>query len=332
MKNKIINNLVVCEHCRTEVNYKIFKRQVHEEIDNVNFTYEEEYALCEKCKNEVYVSEIHDKNLFNYNEAYKRATGIITIDEINQIISKYNIGKKPLSILLGWGEGTISRYISGDFPSKKYSDILKDILISEKSMLNLLEENKSSITNVAYEKSLAAINSLIKNKALSIQDLAKYITCTHDITPKALQKILYYIQGFSMSFNNEPLFYDIPEAWVHGPVYPEVYSRYSNFKYNIIEEDSKNIKLNLEESDQNLIDCILKFFTKYSGDVLEKITHIELPWLNARKGIARSEASKNPIELDSIKDYFFKVKNKYNMINYCDVKQYLDDMLTKIDD
>jgi uncharacterized phage-associated protein len=328
------NKITMCEHCREILEYSVLSRDIQEEVDGVSVSYTEEYAVCNKCNNEVYVGEIHDKNLYNFNEAFKVSTGIISINEIEEIISKYNIGKKPLSMLLGWGENTVSRYISGDFPTKKYSDVLKRILEDPNYMLRLLEENKSNITEVAYNKCKNSIQPYTVSEQISINELAKYIINKHDITPKALQKILYFIQGFTMAFNKTLLFNDAPQAWIHGPVYPVVYNTYCEFKYNIIdimESSYDEVNLNVSDNEKNLIDCILRFFTKYSGDVLEKITHIESPWLEARQGLSKNEPSKNPIKLESISEYFMQVKNKYNMINYYDIKQYLDDMISKIE-
>lgn len=332
--NNSHDRVAICEYCREYVEYEIFNREVKEEVDGLIVNYIEEFAVCNKCNNEIYVGEIHDRNLYNFNEACKISSGIITINEIEKILSKYKIGKKPLSILLGWGENTVSRYIGGDFPSKKYSDVLKRILEDPNYILMLLEENKSSITEVAYTKCKNSILQYATNNQVSINELAKYIANKHDITPKTLQKILYFIQGFSIAFNKKLLFNDIPQAWVHGPVYPEVYNNYSNFKYNII--DSMNsiqdyINLDINDNEKKLVDCVLRFFTKYSGDVLEEITHIESPWLAARAGLAKNESSKNPITLESIGEYFMQVKNKYHMINYYDIKQYLDDMINKIE-
>lgn len=324
---------VMCEHCRESVEYKVFSREVNEEVDGVMINYTEEYAVCNNCNNEIYIGEIHDRNLYKFNEAFKISSGIITISETEEILSKYNIGKKPLSILLGWGENTVSRYINGDFPNQKYSAVLKRILEDPNYILMLLEENKSNITEVAYTKCKNSILQYISCDKLSINELADYIVSKHDITPKTLQKILYFIQGFTMAFNKNLLFNDTPQAWVHGPVYPEVYNKYSDFKFNIIDTmniENENEILNVSDNEKTLIDCILRFFTVYSGDVLEKITHIESPWLEAREGLSKNEFSKNPITLESMNDYFIQVKNKYNMINYYDIKQYLDDMLNKV--
>ena len=45
----------------------------------------------------------------------------ISKDEILQILKQYNIGRKPLSLLLGWGQTTILRYLSGITPTPEYS-------------------------------------------------------------------------------------------------------------------------------------------------------------------------------------------------------------------
>lgn len=325
------NKSCMCEQCRIETKYYKQIRCIEENIDDVSFTYSEEYALCIECNNEVYVGEIHDRNLYNYNEEYKKSIGIITIEKIQKILDKYNIGKKPLSILMGWGETTIIRYINGDFPNEKYSEILSRILEDENYMLIKLEENKEKITELAYRKCKNSIMEHIRDSEVSIVEVSKYIISRHDVTPKALQKILYFIQGFNMAFNKRIMFNNIAQAWVHGPVYPEIYNYYSDFKYNTIDIGKPVEDLKISESQNELINCILRFFTKYSGDVLEKITHIESPWMNARIGLSKNQPSRNDIDLEEMKKYFLSVINKYNMINYYDIKQYLDDMLNKID-
>ena len=50
---------------------------------------------------------------------------IIKNTEIKLIIEKYNIGKRPLSIILGLGEVTITRYLNDDSkPNSQISELL----------------------------------------------------------------------------------------------------------------------------------------------------------------------------------------------------------------
>ena len=81
-------------------------------------------AFCAECGSHIYVAEISDTNLRALYDVYRQANGIIALAMIREIPMKYAIGKRPLSLLLGWGEQTFSRYYDGDMPTKQYSDIL----------------------------------------------------------------------------------------------------------------------------------------------------------------------------------------------------------------
>ena len=64
-----------------------------------------------------------------------------------------------------------------------------------------------------------------------IQDVATYCGLVllkegMTVSPLKLQKMLYYIQAWMMVFfDHQLLFEDNPQAWVNGPVYPQVYDR-----------------------------------------------------------------------------------------------------------
>lgn len=75
----------------------------------------------------------------------KRNDTNITSEEIMTILRRYNIGKKPLARLLGWGETTILRYIDGDVPTVEYSKKLKAILDDPEYYYEILEHNHNLI-------------------------------------------------------------------------------------------------------------------------------------------------------------------------------------------
>ena len=86
---------------------------------------------------------------------------IISLEHIIAIPQKYRIGKRPLSLLLNWGEMTFSRYYAGAVPSKQYSDVLKQIHDDPHFYLSLLEKNKNNLKSLkAYEKSRKAVIAL----------------------------------------------------------------------------------------------------------------------------------------------------------------------------
>ena len=103
----------------------------------------------------------------------------------------------------------------------------------------------------------------------------------NDCSNKKLQKLLYYIQAWSLAFNNTPVFDDQIEAWLHGPVIPQVYHKYKEYGFLSIDflED-----VYVEFLDKKLIDDILSKYAIYDADFLEMRTHIESPWREARQG------------------------------------------------
>ena len=57
-----------------------------------------------------------------------------------------------------------------------------------------------------------------------------------EVTPLMLQKLLYYIQGWSFVLNGREMFEENCEAWVHGPVYKDVYNIFKQFGFNVIDD------------------------------------------------------------------------------------------------
>ncbi|HBN6221087.1 TPA: DUF4065 domain-containing protein, partial [Clostridioides difficile] len=253
--------------------------------------YQKKEAFCEECGEMVYVSEINDENLKSLYSKIAEMDNIISKEEIGDILEKYNIGKKPLSLLLGWGEVTITRYLEGDIPTKSYSDKLKSILNNSTEMKDILESNKENITKVAYRKCRESILEIEERELFLKNDkigaVAEYIISKcEEITPLALQKLLYYSQAFTRLFTKNNLFDDDCEAWVHGPVYRNVYEKYRDFGRNQIEYENNIISLD-NDMEEKIVDAVIKYFGCYSGKILERMTHEEKPWVVNRQGLGK---------------------------------------------
>ena len=111
-----------------------------------------------------------------------------------------------------------------------------------------------------------------------------------------LQKLLYFIQGVYSALYGKPIFEEDCRAWLHDPVYPEAYELFRDFKYNPI-DDARFALLEgtadaLTEEEKKVIDLVVNTFGIYGGKVLERITHNEDPWMEARKGYHKTGRSK----------------------------------------
>ncbi|MDA2705097.1 MULTISPECIES: type II toxin-antitoxin system antitoxin SocA domain-containing protein [Bacillus] len=320
--------LVLCEFCRDMVKYSTKDVQKVTVIRGKQYHYVGKEANCEECKSEIFVHNIHDYNLEQLDHAYRQQEQLVTISEIREVLEKYKIGKRPLSLLLGWGEVTLTRYVNGDIPTKQYSDILKRLGRDQCFMLDILERNKDLITQKAYRVSKEAIAKLQENddipstQTTKIEEVANYLLYKNDdITPLALQKLLYYAQGFCKVFTGTYLFEDDCEVGSHGPVYRVIFNKYKVYQYDNLEVnyDSTN---QLTQIEKEILDCVINTLGCYSGKSLEKMILFDLPREVAHLELEDNDPGKPIMEKEEIDNCFNTMKQAYNLVTISDIKKY----------
>lgn len=322
---------VFCEECRNDVAYIETSAPMTSAIKEKIYHYIGKEAHCSDCGSQLFIPELSDYNLRALYDVYRKENGIIPLEQIRAIPEKYAIGKRPLSLLLGWGEQTFSRYADGDMPTKQYSDILVRIHDNPAFYSELLETNKGNLKSaLAYEKSRRAVDALLSASSSAeskINTVIQYLLSQcEDITPLALQKALYYIQGFYFAFYKSFLFSEDCQAWVHGPVYRDIYFRYRDYHFDAIETSDGFDASVFSSGEMAIYDSVINNLCCYSGKVLERFTHNELPWLTTRGNLSVSTQSDRIIDKSLIADYFSTIKAKYSMVNPSDIKEYAQDM------
>lgn len=155
----------------------------------------------------------------------------------------------------------------------------------------------------------------MKNIDLDINTVADFFLSKSNLTPKKIQKLVYYAYAWFIALNNQSsddirfvLFNEEPEAWIHGPVFPSLYYKYRDYGFNEITKlsDAKSI------TNKDLVaflNDIWDTFGNYSADELEYMTHQEEPWKNARVGISPIEPSNNSISKRDIFNFYNKLAN-----------------------
>ena len=325
-----------CIECRKETEYLLQKKDIVKNIRDKDYIFAITVAVCAECGEEMSIPGLIDKNVQEIDEQYREAEGLVSIDDIERLMKIYKIGKAPLSLALGFGEVTISRYLEGQVPSKEYSDIVKGALSSPAYMKDKLIENREKLTDAAYKKAFFAAESIERLFSVSdkmLQVIAYIFEKLEEVTPLMLQKLLYFIQGVYSALYGKPIFEEDCRAWVHGPVYPEVYELFRDFKYNPIDDARfallKGPKDSLTDDEKRVIDLVLNTFGMYGGKVLEKITHNEEPWIEARKGYDDSIPSSELLPKERIMKYFILINQKYGIDTEDGLQTYIHDMLDK---
>ena len=162
---------VYCPYCKKEVEYTVEKRQI-KKFKGIEISTFENVAICNKCKNDLYVNELESKNTERINKIYRKKLDIIKPQDIIKLREKYNISQRELTAILGFGKMTINRYERGAIPTKSQSDYLKLLFENEEEFINKTKESykQQNINQKTYEKivKVTTSNEQIKN---DIQDL-----------------------------------------------------------------------------------------------------------------------------------------------------------------
>ncbi len=144
-------------------------------------------------------------------------------------------------------------------------------------------------------------------KNTTASDIATYFIVSFqkknaEISNLKLQKLLYYAQAWHLALFDEPVFADSLEAWVHGPVIPSIFRKYRRFGWNpIVAENtpphfSKNIADHIRE--------VIRVYGKFDAVTLERMTHGEDPWRDARRNLAPDEPSNRVITHEAMKKFY----------------------------
>lgn len=125
-----------------------------------------------------------------------------------------------------------------------------------------------------------------------------------------LQKLLYYADAWHLANYGDPLIKEDFQAWVHGPVIPALYGQYKSFGYHPIQREELNeeaclrIKQSFSKDQQELLGLVTDSYFGLTAFELERLTHNELPWQLARKGLADDEPSNNIIDKSAMRKYY----------------------------
>lgn len=143
----------------------------------------------------------------------------------------------------------------------------------------------------------------LETPKVRVFDVAAYILQKmKPMTTMKLQKLVYYSQAWSLVWDEEPIFEENIEAWANGPVVRNLFD-YHRGMYEISAIPIGNPRL-LNDVQQETIDAVLEYYGDKSAQWLIELTHMEDPWIQARKGLAPLERSNRVIPLDTIADYY----------------------------
>ena len=136
-----------------------------------------------------------------------------------------------------------------------------------------------------------------------VRDIALWFLSKDSMTHKKLQKLCYYAQAWHYALLSKPLFTEEIQAWIHGPVCPALYTRYSFYGWTPIKKFRKEpFKFSAETL--SVLRAVYNTYAKFTGEQLEALTHSESPWREARGNLKPYEPSEATISVESMKKYY----------------------------
>lgn len=128
-----------------------------------------------------------------------------------------------------------------------------------------------------------------------------------DITHLKVQKLIYYAQGWALALVGEPLFKEDLQAWAHGPVAPSVWNEYREYGYAPLPPTKSRKKI--DSRTIRLLESVNENYGIYTAKKLEKMTHKEMPWIEARGDDPPEVRSTAPISKKTMKKFFADIRD-----------------------
>lgn len=145
----------------------------------------------------------------------------------------------------------------------------------------------------------------------SVFDVANYFLSKESMSPKKLQKMVYYAYGWTLALLNDSiqdihyhLFSNRIEAWVHGPVVPDLYHEYKDYGWQNIPKIAFFDESIFSHEENDILTQVWEAYGPLNANQLEMISHQENPWINARKGAAAYVSSSNAIKDEDMFIFF----------------------------
>ncbi len=149
------------------------------------------------------------------------------------------------------------------------------------------------------------VNAIEVAKYLLYLALQEPECCPGGLSQKQLQKLLYYVQGYSLGRRDCPVFFEEVRAWREGPVVREVYDVFkggtSLDKIPVVIDDFE-----IDPLEQAFIASVWEDLKGCSERDLIERSHAETPWCEARRRyrLRPHEPSDVPMTHRSLREFF----------------------------
>ncbi len=114
--------------------------------------YDAIYEYCDVADEYITTEDMIRRNDISFKDAYRRLLGLLTSKDISVIREKYGISQSDLSILLGLGAKTITRYEGSQVQDAGYDVMLRKLNEDPEWFLSLLNSAREKFASSVFRK------------------------------------------------------------------------------------------------------------------------------------------------------------------------------------
>lgn len=308
-----------CPYCGKEHDVRLVEEEVEVIIKDDKIKFIEKNYWCDVHNEGYYNSKMFDENLTRCRDAYRIKHNLLTSTEIKEIREMYGLSQADFSLILGFGEVTITRYETKEIQNENYDAILREVKDNPFRLYDYFLLNKKSFSPQKQVKickkifklapSVDQMNQLIENnlvkKHFSIDELNKgkrdiklnRILCVIKEILKSdiklyktkLAKLLWYIDMVNYKNNKESITGLAYYHMTYGacPLGLNLILDSKSIVVDEIEDDeaikylikSVDIDYNLSNHELNSINEVMNKFKDYSTREIVEYMHKEKAYI-----------------------------------------------------
>ena len=152
----------------------------------------------------------------------------------------------------------------------------------------------------------------IEEKTMKATDISSFFI-TKGVTPLKLQKLLFYSQVWYFIKHGKLLFNDEIQAWVLGPVVPNVWDKFRFIRRGDV-INRRYIQKEIADSQVvNHLNEVWRVYGGYTGLELVDLTHDEKLWIDARGGIPDGQSSRATIVINDETTAYLRLDEQGNI-------------------
>lgn len=239
-----------------------------------------------------------------------------TKEQLLFMMQRYEIGKKPLAKLLGWGDTTVMRYLSGAEPNREFAARIESLAENPWEYARVLEQNREKLTDTAYRKTRRAVYREIFCDRST--EAMQYIVALSDgdIAPYRVVMVLYYAQVCSVTLRGLPLFEEEADFSTEQTcVYPMLYRLMRQYGIRRISSDISSFSA----EEQTYLEQTYQVLNGYSPNALKAL------YVREKRRIRRhlhQEADR--ISPEKLKNQYELLFHKMEVTQPLELKHYLN--------